>query len=458
MLKKVRETIDENALLFPGSFVIIAVSGGPDSIALLKAIAILADEYRLRLAAAHFNHCLRGEESLRDEHFVRDTCQKMGITLYDGRADPSTNRLKNKFSEAWARKERYSFLAGLAARVRADRVALGHNSDDQVETVVMNILRGSGITGLKGILPLRNGLFIRPLLNVSRQEILSFLRREGLTFIDDSSNFDESYRRNKIRNSLIPYLKEAYEPQLDRHIQRLSFIARIEDEYLSLRAREYLDNTKGRLHLDSLLAQHEAIVRRVIKSLLHNIFPPDKEPGFPHIEAVHKFIKKKQPHSLMSVCRNWQLKITDGYLVVEQKTVTFPKQLRQGRGYFYPVPLAGQVIITEINRIWNFSIIDKSSFDEHYQAGKAIFLDYEKICPPICLRTRLPGDRIMLHGMAGRKSIKEYFVDQKIPRDNRELVPLLVDCESVIAIADERISQRVRVSDATRSILKIEII
>lgn len=458
MLKKIKKTIEENGLLFPDASVIVAVSGGADSVALLRAIAILAEEYRLQLAAAHFNHGLRGAESLRDETFVRDLCGKMGIKLHIGRSNLSQDRPQDKFSEDKARRERYAYLAGLASELKADRVALGHNADDQVETVLMNLLRGAGISGLKGILALREWMFIRPLLNVSRQEILSFLRREGLTFIDDSSNRDEAYLRNRIRNKLIPYLKQTYDHQLDRHIRRLSDIARIEDEYISLKVREYLDNAGEKLPLDSLLVQHEAIIRRAIKILLHELFPPGKEPGFKHVEAVYKFIKKKQPDSIMKICRNWQIKIKDGCLIAEQSPVTFPGKMPDRRGYFYQVPLDGQLKIVETNQIWNFSVIDKCSFDEHYPARDAIFLDYEKINPPLYLRTRLPGDRIKLPGMDGRKSIKEYFIDQKIPRADRDLVPLIVDIDAVIAIAGDRISDRVRISDATRRILKIEII
>ncbi len=458
MLNKVRKTIEEEGLLFPGASLVIAVSGGADSVALLKTLASLAGEYQLQLAVAHFNHCLRGEESIRDENFVRDICEKMGISIYCGSSNLSNNRIQGKFSEARARQERYSFLMGLAVELGADRVALGHNSDDQVETVLMNFLRGSGISGLKGILPLREGLFIRPLLNVSRREIISFLRREGLGFIEDSSNRDESYLRNRIRNSLIPYLKEAYDPHLDRHIRRLSEIARMEDEFINLKIGEYLDNTREMLHLDSLLAQHEAVIRRVIKSLLHNLFPPQKEPGYRHIESVYKFIKKNRPDSVMGVCRDWQIKIKDGNLIVEKKTLTFPRQQRKQSGYFYQVPLDGQVKIEQINRIWGFTIIDKPSFDEQYRQGNTILLDYEKIIPPLCLRTRLPGDRILLPGMTGRKTIKEYFIDKKISRAERDLVPLIADNDSVIVIAGDRISERVRVSDATRRILKIEII
>ncbi|MDZ4166036.1 MAG: tRNA lysidine(34) synthetase TilS, partial [Smithellaceae bacterium] len=219
-----------------------------------------------------------------------------------------------------------------------------------------------------------------------------------------------------------------------------------------------LDEKGGRLKLDTLLAQHQAITRRVIKTLLADLFMPRKEATYIHILAVEEFVRRRKPLSEMKVCRDWQIKIKDEYLMIEKYTGASRDAQVKGSGFAYEVRIPGQIRIAETGKIWDFRLIDKSADREHYASQNEILMDYEKIAPPLLLRTRRPGDRIQLQGMRGRKTIKNIFIDQKIPRHHRELVPLLVDHDSVIAVNDGRISERVGVSSRTRLILRIEII
>jgi tRNA(Ile)-lysidine synthase len=207
MLKTIRKTIEKFAMLKMGTHILAAVSGGPDSAALLRVLTILSPEYGLRLTVAHLNHSLRGVEAEREEDFVRNLCAEMGISCVCRRVDIlSLQKGQGRSLEEVAREVRYRFLEEIADSCGADRIATGHHRDDQAETVLINLIRGSGTEGLKGILPVRDGRIIRPMIEVKRYEIIEFLEREGLTYMMDSSNLTPVFLRNRIRNDLIPIL------------------------------------------------------------------------------------------------------------------------------------------------------------------------------------------------------------------------------------------------------------
>jgi tRNA(Ile)-lysidine synthase len=207
MIKNVNETIEKYNLLEKGERVIVALSGGPDSTALLAVFVPIAKALDLSLIVAHFNHRLRGAESDEDEDFSRDLSEKMGLPFVSGKMDQL--KVKKGISpEDYYRRQRYDFLNKISEDYQAQKIALGHNLQDQAETVLLNILRGSGLEGLKGFLPMRDGKFIRPLMEISRREIISFLNETGIPYRQDSSNENKRYLRNQIRSELIPFLKE----------------------------------------------------------------------------------------------------------------------------------------------------------------------------------------------------------------------------------------------------------
>ncbi|MGO9213813.1 MAG: tRNA lysidine(34) synthetase TilS, partial [Syntrophales bacterium] len=234
MIGKIRDTIEENHLLDAGEEVVVAVSGGPDSVALVKVLEMLSYEYRLTLIVAHLNHGLR-EEAPSEERFVRKLAQDMGLVFESKSLDIlSLRKMSGKCIEDISREARYAFLNDVAKKHGARKIALGHHMNDQTETVLMNILRGSGPPGLKGMLSGRDSRYIRPLLDVTRSEIISFLKFHGISFVTDASNADESYLRNRIRHALVPELKARYNPNLDESIKSMAEIMRVENEYMEM--------------------------------------------------------------------------------------------------------------------------------------------------------------------------------------------------------------------------------
>ncbi|MEW6335664.1 MAG: tRNA lysidine(34) synthetase TilS [Thermodesulfobacteriota bacterium] len=294
MLRSVRKTIAESALLERGDHLLVALSGGPDSVALLRVMALLSPEYGLKLTAAHLNHGLRGEESREEEHFVRTLCAGLGIGCISKTLDiRSLRKGSGKSIEQVGREQRYRFLDEAAQACGATKIATGHHRDDQAETVLINLLRGSGLEGLKGIVPLRDGRIIRPLLHVGRPEILEFLRREGLTYREDGSNRSPCFLRNRIRHGLIPELAAGYNPAIVSGLSRTAEIIRREDDYLQAAVRRILGGwgvvpgtAEVSLPLQELTGLHEALQRRVLKCLLEAAAPEGTGIGYRHVEAA----------------------------------------------------------------------------------------------------------------------------------------------------------------------------
>jgi tRNA(Ile)-lysidine synthase len=465
MLKKVRENITKHHMIQTGDRVIVAVSGGPDSVALLKALELLSPEYRMTLVAAHLNHGLRGEDASRDEEFVKQLCREMGIECECRTADiASLSRGSGRSLEDLSREVRYDFLADVAGNYRADKIALGHNLHDQVETVIMNFLRGSGPGGLRGILPVREFIYVRPLFNVRRDEIITFLEAHGMTFMSDSSNVETYYLRNRIRNELIPELTQHYNPNLEHTLFATSEIMRLENDYMTAVTDKILSgwavgHAEGgiRIRISALRSHHEALRNRIIQSLLHRFTPPGKGVGFTHIKSVLHLTSGNDPNALLKLPYGIDVRREYDWLVMKKREFHREAEPVVSSRLHYDVEVPGIVGMEELGRSMRFSLVDPP-VDAKSVTKDTMYMDYEKVALPLKVRTVKPGDRIQPLGMEGSRKVKSYFIDLKIPRHLRTRIPLVLDSESVLWIAGVRMSERVKITDETRKILKIEFI
>lgn len=473
MLNKVRKTIAEYRMLNRGDRVVTAVSGGPDSVALLKALTIIADEYDLSLMVAHLNHGLRGEEADREEDFVRTLCRGMGLEFAGKKISmPILGERRGKSPEDFCREERYAFLKKTAKDYRATKIALGHHLHDQAETVLMNFLRGSGAEGLRGMLPVREGMFIRPLLKVARNEILAFLEKEGLTFMTDSSNSQDFYLRNRIRHQLIPLLRDGYNPQVEETLARTAEIIRLDDEYMELAVRDLLYRW-GVFHgegektvlIPDFLELHEALRYRLIKALLTRTLSPEKGIGFRHVQAVAALAQGREGCGSLdlpggiTVRREYDLLIVSrkvGFDAVPGRRLSGAVE-REKSHFSYPVEIPGRVDVAEAGMAITFQFADKPPSFYLSDKERIVYMDYEAMHPPLAVRNLKPGDRMKPLGMAGTKKLNAFFIDEKIPRRQRDKIPLLIDRQSVLWVAGMRMSERVRITDKTTRALRIEI-
>ena len=410
MKDKILQFCREQQLLSPGDTVICAVSGGADSMAMLLLLHSLRQELDITVAAAHFNHCLRGTESDGDEAFVRAFCETRQIPFHLGSGDAAAYARQHGLSlEEAARTLRYRFFDTLHGTV-----ATAHTADDNLETVLMNLLRGSGLRGLSGIPPKR-GRLIRPMLPVTREEILSYLRDAGQNWREDGSNETDFCRRNRIRHHVIPPLREE-NPALSRTVLAESLLLREEDAFLDTLAEEELKKAARQDGWDceTLLKLPTALLRRVLILLL-------RRHGIPwdlgHVEALRLLL----PHSgRLSLPAAWEAVQSCGLLqFTRQETdVLIPRLL--------PVP--GELLLPECS----LRVICTLQKDAADASENTLLLDARSLPGVVTVRSRRSGDFIALSG--GTRSLKRLMIDRKIPVLQRDLLPVLAAEDRVLAV------------------------
>ncbi len=455
-------------MIDPGEIVVVAVSGGPDSVALLTVLHHMVRELQIRIIVAHLDHGLRPEA--RDEAaFVAKLAEKLGYPCVSDRADVmAISQREGKNLEDAARKARYSFLDRVAEKHGAAKIALGHHRQDQAETVLMRIIRGSGPEGLKGMMPVRDKLYIRPLLFVDREKILSFLREQGMDFKQDETNASPLFLRNRIRHQLLPFLKEAFNPRIDDSLCRLADIVRLEDDYMEQAAEETLAkwgllprNGTVVLSTTDWAGLHCALRNRMLKKILEDFCPGGQGIAFAHIEAAASLIVQDNPSAMIDLPFGIRMRRRyDQTLISKNNDYIAGYKRDQSHDFSYDAHIPGDILISETEETIRFTVVQGGIGDiETIRLNPRVaFMDVDKIDGALKIRNIRPGDKFQPLGMAGNKRIKEFFIDEKVPRDRRKSLPLIVDSRSVLWVAGIRLGERVRVNAQTTRILKVEII
>lgn len=398
MLNKLREFIRRYQLLQSGDTVICAVSGGADSVALLFALYLLRDSTAIQLRAAHFNHGLRGLESDRDEAFVLQLCERLGIPLDVGRGQVVPGK---KGLEAAAREARYGFLNSLPGKI-----ATAHTADDNAETVLMHLVRGTGLKGLGGIAP-KNGRLIRPMLTVTRQEILDFLEEYGLSYVTDSSNETDLFLRNRLRRHVMPLLRQE-NPRLVENMSAAALRLRNDEETLASLC--YAENLPS---VQALRDMPQALRNRFVADFLQKSGVP--EPEAEHIALVERLIFSPKPSAKANF---------PGAIVIsrcyEKLEVITPSQNIEPM----LLPRFGSIVLPQGNMMIRCSPI------RELVDGPCAFT----VCPKgeMVIRSRQAGDAMRLHG--GTKELKKLFIDRKIPAAERCRIPVIADDAGILGV------------------------
>lgn len=470
MLTKVRKTIHTHDMLRKGDHVLVGVSGGADSVALLAVLNRLRPAWGLTLTAAHFNHKTRAAESDRDEAFVRTLCKSIGIAVVCGSLTEGT-RPRGLSTEDFLRRSRYAFFERVRRKSGADRIALGHHQGDQAETVLMNVIRGAGLAGISGIPPVRNaGTIIRPLIDCPRREIVDFLEGEGLPCVDDSSNTDERFLRNRIRASLMPELEKRYNPAIHESLCRLAHVLRAENDYMTreaqLRLERWRDGRAQENPLEVPIAElkvlHPALQRRALLEIAREVSAEGGAIGFDHVQAVLALAGGTHPGGSLDLPGG--ILVTRTYGLLEFRRIARPgRQPRQGRAsgvvtepFRHEVSIPGTVRIESLGISIRFRELRR--VPSVLSAERKAYLDLDRIAFPLCVRSVSAGDRIQPLGMTGTRKLKSVFIDEKIPREQRRTIPVLADDISVLWVPGVRLSERVRVAKGTKRVLSAEIV
>jgi tRNA(Ile)-lysidine synthase len=457
MLKKVKKGIIKYGLLKQNENVVVAFSGGSDSTALVMALSQIAPAMGLQLIVAHFNHGLRGHEADEDERFARRLSKKLGLAFVCGKMSKE-KVAKNLSPEEFYRRERYHFLDEVAKSTHAQKIALGHNLQDQAETVLLHLLRGSGLEGLKGIMPMRNGKFIRPLIGISRKEIVAFLKAAGLTYRDDTSNESKLYLRNRIRLELLPYLKKEFNPRMDETLAQTAEILREDNNFIrgcveNAIKSSCIEKQENRIILNVQYTRMLpiAIRRRLFKELLENFNPEKSGISFSHIDALNNLLVNSE--SGRRICLPCGVEARREYenLILEQVTDRLKKV-----EYSYQVEIPSSIFLRERNVTVCLRRTKKNKIE--FNVKNKDYFDLDKIRLPLVLRNRREGDRFQPLGMSGRQKLKSLFIDHKIPQRKRNEIMVLADAQSVIWIENMHLNEQVKITPETKNVLELEII
>ncbi|HHT16126.1 MAG TPA: tRNA lysidine(34) synthetase TilS [Papillibacter sp.] len=422
MLTKLARYADKYSMLPQrGGTVLAAVSGGADSVCLLRALIALSETHGFRVACAHFNHRLRGDESDRDEAFVRTLCQKLGVPFYCGGADVrAAAAVKKAGIEETARALRYDFLSETARKCGADVIATAHTADDNTETVILNLVRGAGLRGLTGIPPVRDNI-IRPMLCLTREDVLEYLKECNQDYVEDSTNAVTVYTRNRLRHRVIPLLREM-NPRLHSTVLTTSRLLREDDAYLSELARAlFTENCpEGQIPCEKLSGLPYSLSSRVIRLAADTALSAEQT------DAVLALCEKKAASS--------ELSVPGMTAIVEYGVLRFERDDGLSPKTFQPVSLTpGQsAVIPELGL--RVTLRKTVSPEKIHKTFNNFLFNFDSVYGIIVIRPRRTGDKISLFGRNGTKSLKRLFIEEKIPKRSRALVPVVADEKGVLAV------------------------
>jgi len=451
-IDKVFSAIKKYAMLKGEEKVLVGLSGGPDSVCILYVLHRLKDRLALNINALYIDHGLRPDETRNEIEFCRQLCGELSVDFLDRSIDVKTYAKEQGFNlQEAARELRYMTFERTAYDIGAKKIALGHTIDDQLETFFMRMFRGSGPKGLSGIPPVR-GMIIRPLLEVDREDIEDYLKLEHKSFIMDSSNLKKDYLRNKLRLELIPEMKKMA-PHITKSIARTMDILREEEKYFEIIIAKTLMKLISRktdkqieLFLSPLEAMDRVILRRVLRRAL------DETRGlrgieFVHIENIIELVKHGRQGDRISLPRGLRA-------IKDYATLILTSEIPQKLGSF-TLTVPGKVVLKEIGALIKASIEHER---EQYGLERTTALfDAGKTGTELTIRSREKGDFFYPAGFGKKKKLQDYFVDEKVPRDERDTIPIVITGNDIVWIAGYRGDERFKVSDSTKMFLKIEL-
>lgn len=452
MLDRVKKTLKKFDMVSQGEKVVLGVSGGADSIAMMHALHEINDP-RLELIVAHLNHGIRGEEAKRDADFVREAARKLRLKYFYGEVDtPSYGKEQGLSLEEAARILRYRFLHDVSSKQYAKKIATAHTLDDQAETVLMRLLRGSGSRGLSGIPPVLNNTVIRPLIETTRADVEEYLKSRKIAWVEDSTNQSEEHLRNRIRGSLIPDL-EQYNPRIKETLAKTADIMRIEEEYVRNEALNCFDSVfdiSGNDILGNLTIYGglEAALRySLLRECIERISSDLRNVSSTHVSATDEFLLSETPSGEIELPGDTV--VAKGY---DRFIITTRENL--DNTFSYQIPAVGKWSFPEFEFIIDYVKTDELSPDDESVAH----FDPDTAPLPLQVKSFAAGDRFYPLGMMEPKKLQDYFTDIKMPRFMRQRVPLFTCRGEIMWIGGLRIDERFKVRNKDNEVLRIKLL
>lgn len=457
ILDKVKNTIDRHHLLEKGDRVVVAISGGPDSVCLLHILHRLSEEYEIHIYGAHLNHNFRGMEAQKDAQYVNKLCEELNIMCFIKSMDVGKYAKDNGYSlEEAGRILRYQFFDEVSDRVGANKIAVAHNQNDQAETVLMRLLRGAGPQGLSAIRHKRDRI-IRPLLEVARKDIEGYCQEYSLNPRIDHTNLQAIYHRNKIRLELLPYLEKDYNPNIIEALVRTAALLKTDNDFLELQARDSYNLLK-KVENDCLYLPILGI-NKLHMSLKTRMFRLAAE------ELVKKAVLEyKHINSIIELMENSetgkQLMLPEGIVVSKSynQLIFTLKDAEEDNAYYYMLNVNDTTYIPELLGEIRLKLVPRQELAEIPRETLIKAFDWDKVKNQLIVRNRKPGDRFMPLGLKGHKKLKDFFIDLKVERGERDTIPLICDGDEIMWIVGYRISEEYKIRKETNTVLIVEFI
>jgi tRNA(Ile)-lysidine synthase len=453
IISRVKGTIERYEMIEPRDHIGVAVSGGVDSIALLDILADLRDELNISLVVLHLNHGIRGKEAERDQQFVEALSKEYALPCFDKVVDcPAYSKEYSLSTQEAARELRYLFFEEAIQAHALDKVAMGQTADDQAETVLMRFLTRGGTRGLKGIPPLR-GPYIRPLIDVWRDELLEYGKYKGLTFVQDSSNIKTAYLRNRIRHELLPALRE-YNPNIKERLLQLAQVLGEDESYLGTLTDEVFKrivsgDDEASIAIPQLLSLPPPLQARVLQHAYAQLTPGGVL-EYPHINSILRMIQEEGGSKRLALPKDlWATRVYDTLI------------LRKGEEIPKGIPAEKRLKIPGRTQLEGFGVAIDAVVTEGRTSPRPTpheaYLDYHQLTLPLSVRSVSPGDSFMPLGIDGRKKLKNFFIDLKIPRSERSKIPLVISGGDICWVAGWRIDERFKIGKGTKKVLRLAI-
>jgi tRNA(Ile)-lysidine synthase len=435
--KKIREYINNYNMIDKGNGVVLGLSGGPDSVCLFFVLLALKEEYDLTIRAIHVNHCIRGEEADRDQLFVRELCEKHNIQLEEHVIDiPALVAESGRSTEEEARLARYELFDKAAEALtqemgRPVKIAVAHNADDNAETVLFHMARGTGLDGMCGIAPKRDNI-IRPLIGVSKADILAFLQENEIEYCIDSTNEEVEYDRNRIRHNIMPELAQVNDRALE-HISEMTERLNEVADYINLEARGLLQIAKEpewHLRKRAIATAPRVIASQALKLYLSGYMPLQKDVSAIHVETILDLLNEDGERQVqLPYKKTLIISYEDLYVLEDNDKQSEP--------------------------VFNYREFDYEQGMKYPTDAYTKWFDCDKISGNVVIRNRAEGDFLTIDSAGNHKSLQDYFVDEKVPRHLRDSVPLVCDDSHVMWVVGYRISEYYKISKNTTRVLEI---
>ena len=438
LIRTVQQYVKKKRLLHSSETVIAAVSGGVDSMVMLDLLVTLQETLKLNIVVAHVNYQLRGKASHDDEQFVKKTAKRYGLPFYNKRSETKKIAAKKKLSlQETAREIRYSFFESLKHTVNANVIVTAHHKDDNAETMLMNLLRGSGIDGLAGIPPRRDAI-VRPLLCVNRNEILRYAKERKITFRNDSTNAEDDYTRNFLRNKIIPVLKKRINPSLNETLFHESELFRAAADFTNQETEKIFKEVVSFTEIDikKISVHHQFIQQSVIRRLLKTLMV---DATFSNINSVIELMEQ-QKGTIVEIQNDWIAERLSQSIIVRKNNTAAAFEYRLDR--------VGRISTAKFTLSVKKSVLpdNKKRLDSSIE-----YVDAEKVKFPITIRSWKSGDVFFPLGLNGRKKVSDFFGEQKLSGEEKMDVPLVISENNIIWVAGKRLDERYKLTDSTTS-------